>query len=178
MREEIWNAEKPEYIYVDKSFNKLHGNVYKIGQIEPIENDGRILNIFSCELYNQLEGYCKGLDGHYSIVYTYPYITFRIWKSSDYGSFTYVRDVEYTGFLENNLEITEYITRLIGNTMVNKVPYKEARYTSQAWFDEDIVNHEWPKDWQENHPDRIMLQKLYDIKKSACIEIIKELSKQ
>lgn len=173
---DIFNVEKPEYNLVEESFNKMHGNVYKIAEIEPLEGKGK-LPVYSCELYNQLQGYCKGLDGHYTIVYTYPFIKFMMWKSSDYGSFTYVTEVPFEGFIEKTPEITAYITRIISNTMYYKEPYQRHVYASNAIFDEDIINPEWPKDWGENDPTRKALQEVYNIKKEAAIKLLEEINK-
>ncbi len=105
----------------------LHGNLYKM-------KDG----LYMGRLYNQLPHDGITLDGHYTILFTYPELNVYCYKHGDYGNLISYLPVDFGGFLVLNGQEVEYLKEKC-LSFIERKPclYGTHRYVSEAHFEYD-----------------------------------------
>ncbi len=98
--------------FLESKSNKNHtshdSNIHKISK-----------NVYRFIQYNFLPGENPyGLDGHYCFAVNVTNFKYLVWKDSDYGGLTYVRDIENKVFLEIHESIKEEVESVIADKLL------------------------------------------------------------
>jgi len=95
------------------------GNLYKISK-----------DVFEFTVYNWLPGdNPHGFDGHFSFAVNIRNFKYLVWKDSDYGGLTYVRDNPNKVFIAIHKSMKPIVEQLIANKLLRSY-----------WYDHNAVN--------------------------------------
>ncbi len=102
--------------------NAGSGNIHKIAD-----------NIFAFTVYNFLSGGDpNGFDGHYSFVVDINNFNYLVYKDSDYGGLTYVKDIKDKSFLNVHASMTKKVENIIASKLLGAYYYDSKHVNQQG----------------------------------------------